>query len=162
MERKQRHPYNKSPTTWTKRNVCHPISSVLAVEPYLIFQETNCGRGLTNGSPPRTRQRTTTLHVILITRIQQHGFFKARSIKNGGQQARFFGSMENVCPLLFPTRFSLIPSCLVAGSGKSVIWFVEFNQFLSDVTDVPCQFHGDPRQLFRVPGPKRISRLFLL
>src|SRR5258708_39602134 len=109
-----------------KGKVCHLISSVLAMEPYPIFQGTNCGRTLTNGLPHRTCRRTTTLHVVLITRNQQRGSFKAGSIRNGGQQAHFFGSMENVCTLLFPIRFSLIPSCLVAGSGKSVIWLVDF------------------------------------
>ena len=106
MESKQRYQYNKWPTTWMKLNVCHRISSVLAMEPHTCFQGTSCARALTNGSPHRIPPRTTTLRVILITRKQQHGFLKVAHIKSGSQQTHFFGSTENVCPVLFPTRLA--------------------------------------------------------
>jgi hypothetical protein len=38
----------------------------------------------------------------------------------------------------------LIPSFLVAGSGKSVIWFVNLKSVPSVAIDVSCQFHSDP------------------
>ena len=83
-----------------------------------------------NGSPHRTPPRTTTLRVILITRKQQHGFLKVEHIRSGSQQVHFFGSMESVRPVLFPTYSGpLIPPCLVAGSGKTVIWFVNLKSF---------------------------------
>jgi hypothetical protein len=72
-------------------------------ESYPSFQGTNCVRAFTNGSPHRTPRRTTTLHVPLITRKQQPGFSKAVSFRSGSQQDRFFGSTENVCPVLFLT-----------------------------------------------------------
>jgi hypothetical protein len=65
--------------------------------------------------------------VILIIRKQQPGSLKAASFGSGSQLARFFGSTENVCPILFIIQLLLIASCIVAGSGKSVIWFVTFN-----------------------------------
>src|SRR5712672_3581186 len=97
METKQRYPYNRWLTTLMNRKVCNLISSVLTLEPYTFFQGTNCGRALTIGSPHRTDQRTTTLLVVLITRKRQRGSSKAGSIRSGSQQARCFGSMENVC-----------------------------------------------------------------
>jgi hypothetical protein len=145
MERKQKHPYNKWPMTWINRKVCHQISSVLTMEPYTFFQGTNCGSVLTIGSPHRTPQQTTTSLVVLITRKRRRGFSRAGSIRNGSQQAPCFGSMENVCPAVFLISPVLIPSCLSAGSGKSVIWFVDYRWLLSGVIDVSCQFHGDPR-----------------
>jgi hypothetical protein len=40
--------------------------------------------------------------VRLILREPQHGSFKEASSRNGDQLVRFFGSMENVRPFLFP------------------------------------------------------------
>ena len=40
---------------------------------------------------------------------------------------------------------SLIAPCIVAGSGKSVIWFVDYLWFVPEVTYVFYQFHSDPR-----------------
>src|SRR5712692_5859878 len=50
------------------------------------------------------------------------------------QEWRSTGSLlwihgKRLSPPLSNLIFSLIPSCLVAGSGKSVIWFADFNQF---------------------------------
>ena len=89
------------------------------------FQEINCGRAFTNGSPHQTHQGTITSHVVLITRKQRTGFSKAEHIRNGSQMVRFSGSMENVRPVPLPSRYSLMASCNVAGSGKSVLWFVD-------------------------------------
>jgi hypothetical protein len=65
--------------------------------------------------------------VILITRKLHLGFFKAAFFASGNQQDHFFGFMENVCPILFPTWLPLMPPYIAAGSGKSVLWFVLFN-----------------------------------
>ena len=72
-------------------------------ESYKSFQKTNCGRQSTNGSPHRIRRRTITLRVVLITRKQQPGFLKGASFRSGNPQVHFFGSTENVCPVLSPT-----------------------------------------------------------
>ena len=77
---------------------------VLTTLSYSSFQGTNYAIALTNGSPHRTPRRTTISHVILITRKLQHGFFRAGSIRSGRKLAPFSGSMENVCPFLFPSE----------------------------------------------------------
>ena len=102
-------------------------SSVLIMESYPSFQGTNFGRASENGSPHRTLRRTTTSHVVPIRRSRRPGFLKAVYFRSGSQQDRFFGFTENVCHVSkFLTRFPLIISCVVAGSGKSIIWFVYF------------------------------------
>jgi hypothetical protein len=78
----------------------NPVSTK---ESYKLFQKTNCGRESTNGSPHRIRRRTITLRVVLIARKQQPGFLKGASFRSGNPQVHFFGSTENVCPVLFPT-----------------------------------------------------------
>jgi hypothetical protein len=93
----------------------------------------------------RTPRRTITLLVILITRKQRPGFFKAAFSRSGSQQDRFFGSTENVCPVHFPTRIPLIATCIIAGSGKSIIWFVDSQLFPSEMADSSYQFHGNTR-----------------
>src|SRR5258708_1962265 len=92
---------------------------------YASFQRTNCEKAFINGSPHRIPQQTITSHVVLITRKQHLGFLKAASFRSGSQQLHFFGFTENVCPVLFPTLLLLIATCIVAGSGKSVLWFVD-------------------------------------
>jgi archaellum component FlaC len=72
-------------------------------EPNPFFQKTNCGRTFTNGSLRRTPRRTTTSHVVLITRNPQPGFFKAASFRTGNQLDRSYGSTENVRPIFFLT-----------------------------------------------------------
>jgi len=119
--------------------------TLLTMLSYSSCQATNYGKALTNGSPHLTPRPTTISHVVLITRKLQHGFFKAGFIRSGRQLARFFGFMENVCPFLFPSQLPLIPSRFVAGSGKSVIWFVGDKFLLSEVIDAFCQFHSHPR-----------------
>ena len=126
-----------------------------------IFQKTNYGRTSKNGFPHRIPRRTTTSHAALIIRKLQPGFFKEAYFKSGSQQDRSFGSTENVCPTFFLTRLYLIASFIVAGSGKSVIWFVVFNGFLSEVTDFSCQFHGHRRYSSHVRDWKYVDGVFL-
>ena len=80
-----------------------PNLTVLTMLSYASYQGIKYGKALTNGSPHRTPRQTTILHVVPITRKLQHGFFKEGSIRSGRQLARFFGSMENVCLLRFPS-----------------------------------------------------------
>ena len=108
------------------KRLSSPNLITLIMEPYPFFQDLSYGITFVNGSPRQTHRRTTISHVVLITRKQRPGFFKAASFKSGSRRLRFSGSTENVCTVLFPTRPLLIVSCIVAGSGKSVIWFVDY------------------------------------
>jgi len=114
-------------------------------EPYPSFQESNCGRAYKNGYPHRTLRRTTILHAVLITGKRGPGLLKAASFRSGSRQLRFSGSMGNVCPVLIQIWLRLISSCVVAGSGKSVIWYVEFQRLTSELTDDSSQFHHHSR-----------------
>ena len=89
-----------------------------------ISQGSNCKKPFTNGSPHQIPQQIITSHVILITRKWHLGFFKAASFRGGSQQDHYFGFTENVCPHPLSDLAPLIPSCVAAGSGKSVLWFV--------------------------------------
>ena len=88
-----------------------------------------------DGSLHQIRRRIITLHVVLITREPQPGFFKAAYIMNGNLHLRFSGSMENVrtCPTPYLTPPDGI--LCVAGSGKSILWFVVPFLFLLKMTD---------------------------
>jgi hypothetical protein len=44
--------------------------------------------------------------------------------KSTGSLLWIHGKRLSNCPVLFPTRLPLTATCIVAGSGKSVIWFV--------------------------------------
>ena len=66
------------------------------MEPYALFQKTNCEITSTNGSPHRIRQLTITLRVILITRKLQRGSSKETFTRNGNPKVRSFGFMESV------------------------------------------------------------------
>ena len=59
-----------------------------------------------------------------VTKEQQPGFFKGASFRNGRQQAHYFGSTENVRLVPLLARQPLTAHHNVAGSGKSVLWFV--------------------------------------
>ena len=125
------------------------------------FQGNNCEIASTNGSLRQTHQRTITSHVVLITRKQQTGFSKEEYTKNGSQQVRFSGPMENVRLVPFRSRYALIMSCNVAGSGKSILWFVDFLLSFSEVTDFSCQFVDHPRYREHVQRRKCINGIFL-
>ena len=59
-------------------------------------------------------------------------------------------------PILPPHGF-----LIVAGSGKSVLWFVDFSLFLLEVADVSYQFHRHTRYQGHVRGRKCINGVFL-
>ena len=79
------------------------LARVQTTEPYAYFQGTNCGKTFINGSPHQIPRRTITSHVVLITRKQHLGSFKAVSFRSGSQLGHFFGFTENVCPVFFST-----------------------------------------------------------
>ena len=109
----------------------------------------------------RTHQRTITSHVVLITRKEQTGFPKAEYTRNGSQQVRFSGSTVNVRPLPLPSRYALMASCNVAGSGKSVLWLVYSWLLLLEVTHVSRQFNGHPRYRDHLQSWKCVNGVFL-
>ena len=125
------------------------------------FQGNNCEIASTNGSLRQTHQRTITSPVVLITRKQQTGFSTEEYTKNGSQRVHFSGSMENVRSVLFPSRYALMTSYNVAGSGKSVLWSVDSYLSFSVVTDVSCQFDSHPRYREHVQGRKCVNGVFL-
>ena len=64
------------------------------------------------------------------------------------------------CPLSGLTP-SDSPSCILAGSGKSVTWFVNYKWFLSEETDVPYQLHSGPKYRNSMRGRKCVDGIFL-
>ena len=100
------------------------------------LQGINYDKIFVNGSHRRIRPRTTTSRVVLITREPQAGSFKVAYTMNGNRRLRFSGYMENVrsCPKPFlapPDGISFL-----AGSGKSILWFVVPLRSPSKMTDV--------------------------
>ena len=135
-------------------------SAVLTGDPLPSSQGTNHGRTFANGSPHQTHPQIIISRVVLIIREQQHGSFKAVSSRNGGQQVRSFGSTENVCTCPAPLWILLDGLSFAAGSGKTIIWFVDLKFFLSgvlmsSVSTVPqsskilrlCVRQGKPRSV---------------
>src|ERR1700741_1756685 len=89
-----------------------------------LHQVTNSRRGFKSGSLPRTRQSITTIPVKFIKVEPPPGSFMVPHTKNGKRRVHSCGCMENVHPSILFTYLLLINRCLVAGSGKSVLWWV--------------------------------------
>jgi hypothetical protein len=82
---------------------------------------TNCNKMFDVGCPRQILGRTTTSLARRITVALPRGLHKAMCSSNGRGLAAFFGSMVFVClsfSFLVPL---LIPSYIVAGSGKTVL-----------------------------------------
>ena len=111
-------------------------------------QGINYDRIFVDGSPHQIHPRTITLRAALITREPQLGSRKEAYIVNGNQHLRFSGSMENV--RCCPTPYQTLPDGLscVAGSGKSILWFVDPLLLLSKLTEVV--FHSPVLQLSKI------------
>ena len=87
-------------------------------------------------------------------------------------QGRIYQEWRSTGSLLWIHGKRLSPplsNLILSDTVLSCSWFWEkchlvrrFNQFLSDVTDAACQFHGDPRYSSDVQSRKRVARLFLL
>jgi hypothetical protein len=92
----------------------------------VILQETNHDRIFVDGSPHPIPLQTTTLHVVLTTREQPTGSFRAAYSRAGSPLVRCCGFMENVrCSRLSRLTTTNDPAdYLLAGSGKTIIWFV--------------------------------------
>ena len=73
----------------------------------------------------QTRPQITILHPNPITTAQLGGFFKAKYSTIGSPLVPSCGYMENVCSFQ-SSLCDVTPDYLdsVAGSGKSVLWFV--------------------------------------
>jgi hypothetical protein len=67
---------------------------------------------------------------MLTMRERLLGFFKVVSIQNGGQLPHSCGFMANVHSLHSLHLNTSLTCILTAGSGKSVLWFVDFLLFL--------------------------------
>ena len=83
---------------------------------------------LVDGSRQQIHLRITILHAMPITREQRPGFSKEVPITNGSQQGptHSSGFMGNVRPYFMPPPdATYYHPFYVAGSGKSVLWFVE-------------------------------------
>jgi len=90
------------------------------------FQGNNYERAFTDGSPHRTRQRTITSHLVLITRKQQSGSSKAEYTRNGSQQVLFSGSTENVRSIPLPSGCPLMTTCNCSWIRKKRTLVCEF------------------------------------
>ncbi len=67
---------------------------------------------------------------MLTMRERLLGFFKVVSIQNGGRLLHSCGFMANVRSLHSLHPNTSLTCILIAGSGKSVLWFVAFPLFL--------------------------------
>ena len=84
------------------------------------------------GSPLQTRRKITILLVILIMMAPQNGLPEASPLKNGTQWDHCCGFMGSV-RLFSYSQPGVSPDVrvapgLVAGSGKSVLWYVSHKE----------------------------------
>lgn len=64
------------------------------------------------------------LHARPILRGPHLGFYEALSLKSGSYLLHSCGSMVNVRSVFSPKHENPLTPIFVAGSGKSVLWFV--------------------------------------
>ncbi len=89
-------------------------------------QRANYKRNFKIGSLPPIPRRTIILHARLTTREQHPGFSKAVYSKSGSGLLLSCGSTANVRSFPFQLLSRPSDSRLLAGSDKSVLWFVVF------------------------------------
>jgi hypothetical protein len=97
-------------------------------------QVTSCREIFEIGSLRLIHGKITKFPTNRASKGPQHGSFKETRSRNGKRrdQIRFCGSMGNVsCRLVLALSQRLIASPSVAGSGKSVLWYVVNSIFLS-------------------------------
>ena len=116
-----------------------------------LLQVTNCEKRFRSGFPLRIHRLTTTLHVKPITMGPPRGSSKGKCIMNGRWGALFCGPTEIVRFFLFSSPPSLMVSGFVAGSGKSILWWVT-----SDSSLLGVAYIGD--QLFDHKGHRIHTR----
>jgi hypothetical protein len=108
----------------------------------IVWQVTSCGEISKFGSHPLIHGKTTISPVDHGTVEQGHGSFKRRYSWSGKNPDRvpFCGSMANVSrpstyPFVGTDGFSLL-----AGSGKSVLWYVNPSIFVTRTYEGVGQF----------------------
>ena len=92
-------------------------------------QVTSCDGTFENGSHRRIHGRTTILDVKLTMMEQPGGSSKGPLSRNGNLLAVCCGFMENVCSSYFQTFAEADNLYLVAGSGKTILWYISFLLF---------------------------------
>ena len=90
-----------------------------------FFQGANCDKTFVDGSRHQILPQITTSHATLVTREQQSGSFREVSFENGSRLVLCCGFTGSVRSFLFPFPiYSHRRLSLIAGSGKSILWFV--------------------------------------
>ncbi len=74
------------------------------IQAQAFLQGTNYDKIFVDGFPRQIRLRTITFRVLLIMKELQRGSFRAAYTRNGNQQVRSSGFMENVRPFFTPLR----------------------------------------------------------
>jgi hypothetical protein len=89
-----------------------------------LLQAINCEKNLRSGFPLRIHQLTTTRHAKPITTGRPSGSSKGLSTMNGRRQVPSCGPTGIVQVSINYPPSPLMVSCFVAGSGKSILWWV--------------------------------------
>ena len=108
------------------KRVFFPGSILLILGTQSSSQGASCERKFKNGCTHQIPQQITTLHAKPTTRAQQHGFSKVAFSNSGSRRLLCCGSMANVPSFSSPLSYTPLTLVFVAGSGKSVLWFVLF------------------------------------
>jgi hypothetical protein len=96
----------------------------VASRAYLSLQKTSYERNYKTGSLPRILPQITISHARPTTREPHPGFFKAVFSSSGSYLLLSCGSMANVRPFCSPLLHTPLTPIFLAGSGKSVLWYV--------------------------------------
>jgi hypothetical protein len=96
-----------------------------------------------DGSLPQIHRPTITLRVVLTTKERLPGSLKAVFLRTGSPVTLCCGSTENVrSPKLLLAAITQ-STLFVAGSGKSILWFVSLHLFCWErayVVDQLCDY----------------------
>ena len=121
------------------------VTTVAFGEAKISPQAMICKKLSASGFPLRIHRSITTSHVILIMRGRQLGLPKVARTRDGRHRGRSYGFMGNVCSPLSIYRMLLMTSGSIAGSGKSVLWYVALQQVPSEITQTIFQLFSYPR-----------------
>ena len=102
------------------------IQSPCVLEAQSSTQLNRCDKTFEGGSRLRILHQITTSHAAFITGPQQPGSFRAVYTRNGSQLLHSYGSMVNVRSSLFALALHPRSPVLIAGSGKTILWFVVY------------------------------------
>jgi hypothetical protein len=132
-----------------------PMSPLLNENAEIVWQVTSWQKTFEVGSLHLIHGKIRTRSANCGTPGPRHGFSTAKRSRIGNAPSRviFSGSMENVrcCPFdSYAPADGFSP--FVAGTGKSVLWYVDFCIFLSSRTD-------DVGQLCNHPGHRRHAEI---